>query len=62
MAVEVFDWAQRLPEIRRGSNTDTRREILATVSSSRTLSDATLCTEEKKPFDALAERPLSDDG
>ena len=39
-----------------------RREIVECVCSNRTLSDVSLCVTKRKPFDVLAERPVSDDG
>lgn len=57
VARAVFDWSQNAADIWRGSNTVVRREILESVCLNRTLSDATLVTEKRKPFDVLAERP-----
>ena len=62
MALRVFDWMQRLPEIWRGSKMGTRREILESVTLNRTVSDVSLCTEKRKPFDFLAEGRLVQSG
>jgi site-specific DNA recombinase len=56
-AVALFDWTQRAAEAWRGSNTAVRREILNAVCLNRTLSDVSLVTTKRKPFDVLAERP-----
>ena len=40
-----------------GSNDAVRREILDGVCLDRTLSDVSLFTEKRKPFDVLAKRP-----
>lgn len=57
MAVALFDWAQRAAETWRGSNNLVRREILELVCLNRTLSDVSLITTKRKPFDVFAERP-----
>ena len=62
LALKVFDWTQRLPEIWRGSNITARREILETTCSNRTLTDVSLCLAKRKPFDILAERPEIEGG
>ncbi len=54
----LFDLAQHAADVWRGSNSATRREILDAVSLNRTLSDATLCIQKRKPFDVLAEGPF----
>lgn len=59
-ALAVFDWCQNAAEIWRGSNSAQRREILDSVSLNRSLSDVTLVTTKRKPFDVLAEGPLSE--
>ena len=41
----------------RGSNNAIRREILDAVYLNRTLSEVSLFTEKRKPFDELAKRP-----
>ena len=56
-ALQLFDWTQNAAEIWRGSNNAVRREILDAVCLNRTLSDVSLVTEKRKPFDALAKRP-----
>ncbi len=62
MALRVYDWTRRIAETWRGSKMEVRREILETVSLNRTLSDVSLCTQKRKPFDILAERPKSRNG
>ena len=62
LALAVFGLSQNLANLWRGSNPAVKREILECVSSSRTLSDVSLCLTKRKPFDFLAERPFSDDG
>lgn len=54
-AVAIFDWTQRASEIWLGSNNAVRREILDAVCLNRTLSDVTLGTVKRKPFDAFDE-------
>ncbi len=53
-AMALFDFAQHAADVWRGSNSATRREILDAMSLNRTLSDATLCIQKRKPFDLLA--------
>ena len=53
----AFDWSQQAADLWRGSNTSERREILEAVCLNRTLSDVSLCTEKRRPFSILAERP-----
>ena len=62
IALRAFDWSQRLAEIWHGSKMAVRNEMLEIVSLNRTLSDVSLCTEKRKPFDILAERPISENG
>ena len=62
IALRALDWSQRLADIWRGSKIAVRNEILETVSLNRTLSDVSLCTEKRKPFDILAKRPILKDG
>jgi hypothetical protein len=57
-ALAIYDWSQNAAEIWRGSNNAVRREILDSVCLNRTLSDVSLVTTKRKPFDVLAERPL----
>lgn len=56
-AVALFDWTQRAADHWRGSNNATRRQILDAVCLNRTLTDLTLVTTKRKPFDVFAERP-----
>ena len=56
-AVQLFDWTQRAGEVWLGSNIEQRRRILDSVCLNRTLSDADLCIQRRRPFDLLAERP-----
>ncbi len=57
VALGLFDWSQRAGDVWLGSKMNEKREILTEVALNRTLSDATLCLEKRKPFDVLAERP-----
>ena len=57
-AIAVFDWSQNAAEIWRGSNSARKRDILDLVSLNRTLSDVTLVTIKRKPFDVLAVGPF----
>ena len=54
----LFDWTQKAADVWRGSNNAVRREILDAVCLNRSLNDATLVLEKRKPFDAFAERPF----
>lgn len=54
LALAIFDWCQNAAELWRRSNSAQRREILDSVSLNRTLSDVTLVTTKRKPFDVLA--------
>ncbi|MCO6454796.1 MAG: recombinase family protein [Pirellulaceae bacterium] len=56
LAVAVFDWSQRATDFWQGSTDAAQRRILNAVYLNRTLSDVTLVTTKRKPFDALAER------
>ncbi|MGE3410252.1 MAG: hypothetical protein AB7I37_25960 [Pirellulales bacterium] len=56
LAPAVFDFSQNATETWRGSNMHRKREILDLVCLNRTLSDVTLVTTKRKPFDGLAER------
>lgn len=57
-ALAVFDWSQNAAEVWRSSNSAVRREILDCLCLNRTLSDVSLCTVKRKPFDILAEGPV----
>jgi len=57
IALGLFDWSQRAGDVWLGSKMNEKREILTEVALNRTLSDATLCLDKRKPFDVLAERP-----
>ena len=54
-AVAVFDFAQEVADSWQRSTWAARREILASVSLNRMLSDTSLCLTKRKPFDLLAE-------
>ncbi|HUE72044.1 MAG TPA: recombinase family protein, partial [Pirellulaceae bacterium] len=56
-ALMLFDWSQRAADLWRGSNNALRREILDSVCLNRTLTDLSLVTTKRKPFDVFAERP-----
>lgn len=55
-ALAAFDLAQRAADVWQGSNTTVRRRLLDAVCLNRSLSDVTLVTTKRKPFDHLAER------
>jgi DNA invertase Pin-like site-specific DNA recombinase len=55
-ALAVFDWSQRAAESWLGSNNADRRQILDAVCLNRQVTDVTLVTTKRKPFDLLAER------
>ena len=55
-ALTLFDWSQRAADLWRGSNNAMRREILDSVCLNRTLTDVSLVTTKRKPFDVFAER------
>ncbi len=59
-ALALFDWSQRAAEVWQGSNNTVRRRILDAVCLNRTLSDVTLVTTKRKPFDQLAKRLKND--
>ncbi|MFN5900968.1 MAG: hypothetical protein ACK48Y_25800 [Planctomyces sp.] len=52
----VYDWSQKAAKIWRGSNTAVRRQILDSICLNRQVSDVTLVTTKRKPFDFFAER------
>lgn len=54
-ALAVFDWSQNAAQTWRGSNNAVRREILDAICLNRAVSDVTLVTVKRKPFDILAE-------
>lgn len=54
-ALKLFDWTQNAAEIWRGSNNTVRREILDVVCLNRMVSDVSLVTTKRKPFDVLSE-------
>jgi DNA invertase Pin-like site-specific DNA recombinase len=54
-AVALFEWAQQADELWRRSNNAVRRQILDAVCLNRSLSDVSLVTTKRKPFDVLAE-------
>ena len=55
-ALVLFDWSQKAADRWRSSNNALRREILDSVCLNRTLSDVSLVTTKRKPFDVFAER------
>ena len=55
-ALAVFDWSQRAAETWLGSNNADRRQIFAAVCLNRQVTDVTLVTTKRKPFDVLDER------
>ena len=52
----VDNWSQKAAKIWRGSNTAVRRQILDSICLNRQVSDVTLVTTKRKPFDFFAER------
>ncbi|MFN9718579.1 MAG: hypothetical protein ACK58L_07790 [Planctomycetota bacterium] len=52
----VFDWSQKAAEIWRGSNTSAGRQIQDSICLNRQVSDVTLVTTKRKPFDFFVER------
>jgi len=60
-ALVLFDWSQRAADLWHGSNNSIRREILDSVCLNRILSDVSLVTTKRKPFDVFAERPVLED-
>ena len=52
----VYDWSQKAAKIWRGSNTAVRRQILDSICLNRQVSDVTLVTTKRKPFDFFVER------
>ena len=53
--MDLFDWSQKAADVWRGSNNALKREILDSVCLNRALSDVTLVTIKRKPFDVFAE-------
>ena len=56
-ALALFNWSQQAADVWLGSKMDAKRDILGEIALNRTLSDATLCLEMRKPFDILVKRP-----
>jgi site-specific DNA recombinase len=61
-ALALFDWSQNAAEIWSRSKIPLRREILNSLSLNRTLSDVSLVTTKRKPFDIFAEGPFLNEG
>ena len=59
-ALALFDWSQRAAEVSQGSNNSVRRRILDAVCLNRQMTDVTLVTTKRKPFDELPERLKND--
>ena len=59
--MEAFDFAQNAAERWIVSGTDARRAILGRALQKRSLSDVSLVTTKKRPFDVLVEGPVLDD-
>jgi hypothetical protein len=53
-AMTIFEWSQNAADVWRGSNNAHRREILDFICLNRALSDVSLYTVKRKPFDVLA--------
>jgi flagellar biosynthesis/type III secretory pathway ATPase len=58
LGLKLFDLSQNLVELWLGSNIAARREILDLLCLNRTLSDVSLDLVKRKPFDAIAKRPV----
>ena len=56
VVLAVFDWSQKAAEIWRGSNTSAGRQIQDSICLNRQVSDVTLFTTKRKPFDFFVER------
>jgi site-specific DNA recombinase len=56
LAVAVFDWMQKATDFWQGSTDAAQRRVLNAVYLNRTLSDVTLATTKRKPFDVFAGR------
>jgi site-specific DNA recombinase len=55
--LSVFDLAQNIESLWRGSNSPQKRRILEAVSLNRQVSDVSLCIQKTKPFDLLGKQP-----
>ena len=55
-ALALFDWSQKAAEVWQGSNNTVRRRLLDAVCLNRALTDVTLVTQKRKPFDVFAKR------
>ena len=62
MATKVFDLSRRAAETWLGSNWAVQRELLDVLSLNREVDDVSLYLKWNRPFDALAERPVSEVG
>lgn len=62
LLVGVFELTQKTLETWQGSNVEVRRELLGILSLNRTLDDASLSWEWRKPFDLLAEGSKFENG
>ncbi|MCL2640337.1 MAG: recombinase family protein [Phycisphaerales bacterium] len=58
--LETFDFAQNVGERWKVSDTDVRRQILVSTLLKRSLSDVSLVTTKRKPFDVFTEGPFLD--
>ena len=58
VALDLFNWTQNASESWSRSKMPLKREILISLSLNRTLSDVSLVTTKRKPFDVLAEGPF----
>ncbi|MEX2170019.1 MAG: recombinase family protein [Pirellulales bacterium] len=55
-ALALFDFTQKAADFWRGSNITVKREILDLICLNRALSDVTLVTVKRKPFDHFANK------
>ncbi|MCL2645400.1 MAG: recombinase family protein [Phycisphaerales bacterium] len=58
--LETFDFAQNVGARWKVSDTDLRRQILTCILLKRSLSDVSLVTTKRKPFDVFTEGPFLD--
>jgi site-specific DNA recombinase len=56
-ALEIFEWSQNAADVWRRSNNARKRDILDFICLNRALSDVSLYTVKRKPFDVLEKSP-----
>lgn len=57
-ALDVLDFGQQAADLWRGSNSSVRRKLLESVSLNRVLTEVSLVTEKRKPFDWMAKNSI----